>query len=836
VPSFTMNSSRLVSYGGTIETAGTVTLASGTDVDDNGVGGTTWHATGPVGLTNGSAEVSLPFTASGGIQVPAGTLTLGEGASTAGGRVGGGATLQSDGTLTNTAGELDLPAGGSELALGGSTLVVTGGSLTGDGAVMGNVDNTGGSVGPGEPGTITPGELSVTGSYTQGAGGTLAPSIAGVAVGTGYSQLSIGGTASLAGDVAPATAAAFTPAAGQSFDVVDSTGTTSGSIAAVVQPILAGGIAYAALVSSNGAVLTAGGAIGPASLPAMTANQVYSAHLTVTGGTAPYTWSVVSGALPAGLVLDPSTGAISGTPTSPGDASFIVGVTDSAHPTGSATQAYTVSVGNGGPPTVTAVIPSAGPTAGGTSIEIDGTDLGGATAVEIGTTPATTFHVVSSGLIDATTPSGSVGVVDVRVTTPVGTSAVTAADEFTYVSSSSADPYHSLPPARICDTRSGGTKVGCTGATALGPGGTLTVTAEGNGGVPASGVTAVVVNVTVAGTTAQSHLTVYPANQPEPTASNLNWVAGQTVPNLVQVGLSPAGTFDVTNLNGHADVIVDVEGYFAPPAATGEGLYDALATPARICDTRPGNPSGLSGTALTQCEGLAPTPGTSLPVQVTGLGGVPSTGVGAVVLNVTAIGATASGHLTVYPAGEAAPTASNVNFTAGINVANRVIVPVSATGAIDVYSFAGTPQVAVDVAGWYTDASDASATGTIYTPASSPTRICDTRTGLAYTTQCTGQTLAAQGILPVTATGLLGIPADATAVVLNVTATGTTARSHLTIYPSGQSLPTVSDINWAPGQTVPNLVVATVGTGGEIDLENFAGSTDVIVDVVGWYS
>ena len=132
--------------------------------------------------------------------------------------------------------------------------------------------------------------------------------------------------------------------------------------------------------------------------------------------------------------------------------------------------------------------------------------------------------------------------------------------------------------------------------------------------MPATGVTSVVVNVTVTGTTAQSHLTVFPGGEAEPTASNLNWVAGQTVPNLVTVALSPTGTFEAENLAGTADVMVDVEGYSAP-GERGTGLYNALSTPARICDTRAGNPSGLAGTALTQCEGLAPAPADSLAVR-----------------------------------------------------------------------------------------------------------------------------------------------------------------------------------------------------------------------------
>ena len=82
-------------------------------------------------------------------------------------------------------------------------------------------------------------------------------------------------------------------------------------------------------------------------------------------------------------------------------------------------------------PTVTNVSPSAGPTGGGTSITITGTNLTGATAVSFGSTPATSFSVTSSTQISATAPAGA-GVVDVTVTTPGGTSATSAADRYGY--------------------------------------------------------------------------------------------------------------------------------------------------------------------------------------------------------------------------------------------------------------------------------------------------------------------------------------------------------------------------------------------------------------------
>jgi virginiamycin B lyase len=81
------------------------------------------------------------------------------------------------------------------------------------------------------------------------------------------------------------------------------------------------------------------------SLPAGANGAPYAANVAVQGGTPPYTWSLISGSLPAGLFLNPATGAISGTPTGSGS-SFTVRVTDSSSPPVSATQALSINVSN----------------------------------------------------------------------------------------------------------------------------------------------------------------------------------------------------------------------------------------------------------------------------------------------------------------------------------------------------------------------------------------------------------------------------------------------------------------------------------------------------------
>ena len=147
----------------------------------------------------------------------------------------------------------------------------------------------------------------------------------------------------------------------------------------------------------------------------------------------------------------------------------------------------------------------------------------------------------------------------------------------------------------------------------------------------------------------------------------------------------------------------------------------------------------------------------------------------------------------------------------------------------------GSVQVIADINGWFTDGISASASGATYRPLT-PARVLDTRDGTGGFTTPLGQrqTIAA------TVAGVGGVPAmlntiHPSAVVLNVTVTDTTAASYLTVWPDGEGQPTASDLNWVVGLTVPNLVVVKLGPNGKIDLYNAAGSTNVIIDVVGWY-
>lgn len=246
--------------------------------------------------------------------------------------------------------------------------------------------------------------------------------------------------------------------------------------------------------------------------------------------------------------------------------------------------------------------------------------------------------------------------------------------------------FHALTPARTLDTRNG------TGAAIarLGPGASLSLQVAGRGGVPVSGASAVVLNLTVTEPTAVSYVTAWPAGQVRPLASNLNVVPNQTVPNLVTVAVGAGGKIGLFNAAGSVHLVADVAGWFDDGSVAG-GARLRTFSPKRILDTRFANggapvPIGPAGT---------------LDVQVTGRGGVPAIGVTAVIMNVTVTQPTASTHLTVFPSGQARPLASNLNFVPGQTIANLVVVPVGEGGRVSFFNAAGQSHVVADVSGWY---------------------------------------------------------------------------------------------------------------------------------------
>jgi hypothetical protein len=251
------------------------------------------------------------------------------------------------------------------------------------------------------------------------------------------------------------------------------------------------------------------------------------------------------------------------------------------------------------------------------------------------------------------------------------------------------------------------------------------------------------------------------------------------------------------------------------PAPT--GFYHPLP-PSRILDTRYGV-QGIQGKL---------SPGGAVDVPVTGIGGVPprSSGVTAVVLNATVTEPSDYSYLTVYPTGVPRPLASNLNFGPGQTVPNLVVVKVGTLGRVTAFNCCGSTHVIFDVVGWY---GPAGTDGTLFRSLS-PARIVDTRIGLGR-----GSKIGPNATATIDVTGVGGVPASAKAVVVNTTVTEPSDFSYLTVYPSGVTRPLASNLNFAPGQTVPNLVMVKVGLDGNVKVYNAVGQTHVIFDVVGYF-
>ncbi len=243
--------------------------------------------------------------------------------------------------------------------------------------------------------------------------------------------------------------------------------------------------------------------------------------------------------------------------------------------------------------------------------------------------------------------------------------------------------------------------------------------------------------------------------------------------------------------------------------------YHALS-PHRLVDTR----EGVGGPA-------APFgPAESRDVVVAGgATGVPADAT-AVVLTVTAVFPSAATHVTLWPAGTSRPLASNLNIDVGQVRANTVVATVGSGGAVSVFNNAGDTPVVIDVTGYF----QPGYAGGLYVPRT-PSRIVDSRDG-------TGTTAAPWGpaeTRAITVAGVAGVPIEATAVVATVTAVVPSTLTHLTVWPTGETMPVASSLNAAAGGVAANTVVATVGAGGAVSVFNNAGSVHVLIDVTGYF-
>jgi hypothetical protein len=264
-----------------------------------------------------------------------------------------------------------------------------------------------------------------------------------------------------------------------------------------------------------------------------------------------------------------------------------------------------------------------------------------------------------------------------------------------------------------------------------------------------------------------------------------------------------------------ASAAVPVRGTFTP------------VDPVRVLDTR-------DGTGVADRHRGPLGAGQVIELDVTGVAGVPETGVGAVVLNVTVTEAAGPGYVTVHPCGFARPLASNLNFLHGVDVANQVAAKVGADGRVCLFTSTQT-QLVADLSGWYAD-DFAAAPGFWFTQLD-PARIVDTRDGTGLGSRAPGE-LAAGEVLAVTIPGTGGVPSDADvrAVTMNVTVTGAVEGGFITVFPCDRLRPWASNVNFDPADpTVANLATSRVSAAGQVCFYA-STATHLVVDIQGYFS
>ena len=363
-----------------------------------------------------------------------------------------------------------------------------------------------------------------------------------------------------------------------------------------------------------------------------------------------------------------------------------------------------------------------------------------------------------------------------------------------------------IDPARLVDTRLEQTRINA--------GGTIEITVAGGDGVPAD-ASAVVLGVTATDSAAPGYITVYPCGTGRPTVSNLNATPVAAISNTVVVAVgSERRVCAFSSID--TDLVVDINAYVPHGSAL------RSVGPARLLETR--TDDGLTTIDSDDLGGGRRDAGSVTELRVSGRAGV-AADADAAVINVTVTGADVAGYVTVYPCGNAPPLASNLNYVAGQTVANLAVAALGPGGRVCLLT-SQAAHLVVDVAAYVPSWAD-------YEPLL-PARLLESRPELATVDGQSNSVGRRNGgsTTVVFVDGRGGVRSPASAVVLNVTVTEPEVAGYVTVFPCGEALPVVSNVNYAEGQTIANAVIARLGDGGSVCLYT-SQPTHLVVDVDG---
>jgi hypothetical protein len=383
--------------------------------------------------------------------------------------------------------------------------------------------------------------------------------------------------------------------------------------------------------------------------------------------------------------------------------------------------------------------------------------------------------------------------------------------------------YYPLKSARLLDTRTS------NGAhqRPVKAGETMQLAVAGRGGIPASGVAAVVVNLTITGATSTGWVTAWPSSATRPGVSSIHYVKGVTRAIIATVAMNSTGKLALFNSAGTVNIVVDVVGFYgsgatAPAGATAGNEFASL-TPDRLIDTR----------ATTE-GALAPRDAVLLYADFGVPTGASNASVKALALNITAVSPKGNGYLAAWDGSNTLPTTSTLNYVSTVSAtANMAVVKTALCTDCDpdlpdpvqfgVYNGSDFPvDVLVDLVGvYYRDGS----TGLRFSPIAAR-RISDSRSGT------NGKTMTAQQTQVLTAPSTVA-GGDTDSLVATATALTPSSGTYLSFWRNGEARPLASNLNAPAKVTVANGAVIGLSSTNKFNIYNNAGSTNFVIDVTG---
>jgi hypothetical protein len=382
-----------------------------------------------------------------------------------------------------------------------------------------------------------------------------------------------------------------------------------------------------------------------------------------------------------------------------------------------------------------------------------------------------------------------------------------------------AGSFVAVAPTRVVDTRSGlaGNPKG-----SVGPNAAINAQIGGKAGVPSTNVSAVAVTISTVTPTEAGVIVAWAADEDQPATANVQFAKGQQVSTLAVVPVSSGGAIKLANRSsGRVHLVVDVSGYFVDGSATATSSFVPVA-PERAVDTRTGaggNRKGALGADATFGAGIGGQPN------------VPSSGVSAVVVTITAVTPSQTGGLVAWADRAPRPAAINVQFAKDRPASNLAVVPVSASGRIDLSNrSSGTVHIVVDVFGYFIGGVPTTV-GTL--GPLSPGRVLDTRNGTAGNRK---GSIPANTSIGVQVGGNGGVPkTGVSAVVVTISSVTPGAAGAVTAWDAGAA-PSVTNLQFGAGEQVSDLAIVPVTAAGKITVANrSAGALHLVIDVSGYY-